>query len=143
MAIMETRPGRGNGRRRIMVYRLLADGLVVIHFAFVALVILGGLLALRWPRVAWIQVPAALWGGLIELGGWVCPLTPLEVRFRVLGGEAGYEGGFVDHYLIPILYPRGLTRELQIGLGIAVIVLNLVIYAVVWRRHRRRAAGSS
>lgn len=134
-------PGAGAATEEVdLVYRLLADAVVVSHFAFVVFVILGGLLALRWPKSAWIHVPAALWGGVIELAGWVCPLTPLEVRLRILGGQAGYEGGFVEHYLIPILYPRELTRDLQMGLGVAVILLNLTVYMVVWRRWRGRSS---
>lgn len=131
---MEPRPDRGKPWEADLVYRLLADAVLVSHLAFVAFVVVGGLLVLRWPWVAWIHVPAAVWGGVVELAGWVCPLTPLEVRLRVLGGQAGYEGGFVDHYLMPILYPRELTRELQVGIGVAVILLNLVIYAIVLRR---------
>lgn len=122
------------------MYRLLADLLVVVHLAFVLFVVCGGLLALRWPRVAWLHLPAAAWGAAIELAGWVCPLTPLEVRFRRLGGGAGYEGGFVENYLLPVLYPRGLTREVQIALAVLVVVVNLVVYGVVlWRR--RKAAS--
>ena len=114
--------------------------MVLVHFAFVAFVVLGGLLALRWPRAAWVHLPAAAWGAWIEFAGWICPLTPLEVRLRRLGGEAGYAGGFVEHYILPVLYPAGLTREVQIGLGVFVLVLNVVVYWVVWRRRRLRAA---
>lgn len=108
----------------------------MVHFAFVAFVVAGGLLALRWPRVAWIHVPAAVWGILIEWAGWICPLTPLENRLRRLGGEAGYPGGFVEHYVLPVLYPSGLTREVQLTLGALVLVLNVGIYAVILRRRR-------
>ena len=120
-----------------MIYRVLADLVVVTHLAFVAFVILGGLMALRWPRVAWIHLPAAGWGALVELAGWICPLTPLENHLRRLGGQTGYGGGFVEHYLIPVLYPVGLTREIQVGLGIFVIALNLAVYGIVWRRRQR------
>lgn len=114
--------------------------MVLIHFAFVAFVVLGGFLVLRWPRIAWIHLPAAAWGAWIEFAGWICPLTPLEVRLRRLGGEAGYPGGFVEHYILPVLYPAGLTREVQIGLGLLVLVLNVVVYSVVWRRRSPGAA---
>ena len=119
-----------------MLYRLLADLVVILHLGFVLFVVLGGLLALRWPRAAWLHLPAALWGAGIEFLQGICPLTPLENHLRRLGGEAGYSGGFVEHYLLPVLYPVGLGRGLQIGLGIAVVALNAVIYAIVWRRRR-------
>jgi hypothetical protein len=112
-----------------MQYRLLADLLVFLHFAFVGFVVFGGLLVTRRPRLAWIHVPCVLWGALIELAGWVCPLTPIENRFRGLGGEAGYAGGFVEHYLLPMLYPQGLTRTDQVLLGILVLGLNGAVYA--------------
>ena len=120
-----------------VLYLVFADILVVLHLAFVAFVVLGGLLAFRWPRAPWVHLPAALWGFLIEVFGWICPLTPLEVRLRRLGGEAGYEGGFVEHYLLPVLYPSELTRGHQLILGALVVVVNVGIYGV-WLRWRRR-----
>lgn len=126
-----------------MLYRALADAVVVLHVAFVLFVVLGGLAALRWPRAAWLHLPAALWGAGIEFAGGICPLTPVENRLRSLGGEAGYEGGFVEHYLLPVLYPSGLTREVQVALGIAVLAVNVAVYATVVRRARRRRAQMS
>ncbi len=120
-----------------MPYRWLADVAVAAHFAFIVFVALGGLAAIRWPRLVWLHVPAALWGAAIELVGGICPLTPLENRWRRLAGEAGYEGGFIDHYLVPVIYPEGLTRPIQIALGLAVLAVNAAAYLVVWRRHRR------
>jgi len=120
------------------MYRLLADAVVVVHLAFVAFVVAGGLLVVRWKRVAWIHLPAAAWGAWIEFAGWICPLTPLENRLRALAGEGEYATGFVEHYLLPVLYPTGLTRTAQIVLGAAVIVLNACFYTWAWRRHRHR-----
>ena len=119
-----------------MVFRGLADLVLLVHLAFVVFVALGGLLVLRWPRLAWVHVPVALYGALIEFVGFICPLTPLENAFRRRGGEAGYEGGFVEHYITAVLYPSGLTREFQIAVGTGVLVLNAVIYAIVLRRRR-------
>src|SRR5512144_911769 len=102
-----------------MLYQRLADLVVVIHFAFVLFVVLGAFLVLRWPRLAWVHLPAAVWGVLIEYAGWICPLTPLEHWLRRAAGESGYEGGFVEHYIIPVLYPLGLTRMTQWVLGTA------------------------
>jgi hypothetical protein len=119
-----------------MIYGLLADLVLGAHVAFVAFVVAGGLLVLRWPRAAWAHLPCALWGAWVEVAGWICPLTPLEVDLRGRAGEAGYPGGFLEHYVTPLLYPAGLTREIQIGLGIAVVVVNVVVYAWVWRRWR-------
>lgn len=124
-----------------MLFRILADIVVLLHLAFVAFVVLGGLLALRNLRWAWVHIPVAVYGALIELVGWVCPLTPLEIRLRAMGGEAGYSGGFVEHYILPILYPADLTRGLQIVLGVLVVAVNLLVYSwAVWRR--RRAGGN-
>ncbi|HWM89608.1 MAG TPA: DUF2784 domain-containing protein [Thermoanaerobaculia bacterium] len=120
-----------------MLYRVLADAVVVLHLLFVLFVVLGGLFALRWPRASWYHLPAAIWGAGIEFVGGICPLTPLENRLRRLGGEGGYAGGFVEHYVIPVLYPEALTRDTQYLLGGIVIVLNVAIYAVVFRRWRR------
>jgi hypothetical protein len=125
-----------------MLYRLLADLVVLVHCGFVLFVVLGGLLALRWPRAAWVHLPAALWGAGIEFAAGICPLTPLENHFRRLGGEGGYSGGFVEHYVLPVLYPGGLTRGVQLALGMFVLLLNVVVYAIVWRRRSRRSAAS-
>lgn len=121
-----------------MIYGLLADLTVAVHLAFAVFVVLGGLLVLRRGRLAWVHVPAAAWGVLIEFAGWVCPLTPLENWLRARAGRSGYEGGFVEHYLLPLLYPADLTREFQIALGGFVLAVNAVIYAVVIRRRARR-----
>jgi hypothetical protein len=121
-----------------VLFSALADLVLVAHFAFVLFVVLGGVIALRWPRVAYAHIPVALYGAAIEFSGFVCPLTPLEVGLRRRGGEAGYEGGFVEHYITAALYPSGLTRELQVGLGIAVVVINAAVYAI-WLRRRRIA----
>lgn len=117
-------------------YGLLADAVVVLHLGFVLFVVGGGFLVLRWPKAAWIHVPAAAWGAAIELWGWVCPLTPLENWLRVQAGEVGYGGSFVEEYLLPVLYPGGLTREIQIALGIFVIVVNGAVYLRLWLRSR-------
>jgi hypothetical protein len=120
-----------------MVFRLLADAVVVLHLAFVGFVVLGGLLVLRRPRVAWVHLPAAAWGAWIEFAGWICPLTPLENWLRVRGGGAAYTSDFVGEYLLPILYPAALSRELQWTLGGAVLLINLFIYGVVLFRTAR------
>jgi hypothetical protein len=119
------------------LYRLLADAIVVCHFAFIVFVFGGGFLALRRPKVAWLHVPAAVWGALIEFEGWICPLTPLENRFRELAGEAAYRGDFVARYLLPVIYPEHLTPVFQRVLGAAVIAINAVAYALVVARSRR------
>ena len=120
-----------------MIYSSLADLVLVVHLAFVLFVVLGGLLVLRWQWVAVLHVPAAIWGILIEFAGWICPLTPLENTFRRLGGEAGYAGGFIDHYIQPVLYPSGLTRGTQIVLGSLALLVNLVAYGLLVARRRR------
>jgi Protein of Unknown function (DUF2784) len=121
-----------------MLYRLLADLVVVLHVGFVLFVVLGGLFALRRPRAAWFHLPAAIWGAGIEFVQGICPLTPLENHLRKLGGESGYAGGFVEHYVLPVLYPAGLTRGVQLAIGIFVVAFNLVVYAAVWRRRKRQ-----
>jgi len=120
-----------------LIYRALADLVLVVHLTFVLFVVLGGLLVLRWPAAAWLHVPAAVWGVLIEYTGWICPLTPLENSLRMRGGEAGYSGGFIEHYIQPLLYPTGLTRSTQVVLGSLVLVLNLVAYGIAVSRMRR------
>jgi len=120
-----------------MLYAMLADGVVVLHAAFVAAAVAGGLAVLRWPVLAWIHVPILLWAGAVELFGWVCPLTPLEQALRRAAGEAGYAGGFLDQYLWPLLYPPGLTRTHQVILGALLLTINAGIYGVLRRRLRR------
>ena len=120
-----------------MLYRLLADATVVLHLGFVLFVIGGGLLVWRYPRLAWLHVPAVLWGAFIEFAGWICPLTPLENWLREQGGQHVYATSFVEHYLMPVLYPRSLTREVQWALGGLVIVINVACYVLILRRPRR------
>jgi hypothetical protein len=120
--------------------RLLADLVVLVHAAFIAFALAGGLLVLRHRSLAWLHVPAAGWAALIEFSHGICPLTPLENDLRRAAGGAGYPGGFVEHYLIPLIYPAGLTSRLQLALGVAVVALNVAVYAAVWRRWRRDAA---
>lgn len=120
-----------------MLYRALADLTALIHLGFVFFVVLGGLLVLRRPRWAWLHLPAVVWGIAIEWGGWICPLTPLENRLRALGSQAGYPGGFVEHYLLPVLYPGGLTRSMQLLLGAFVLVVNAAVYGALVARRRR------
>jgi hypothetical protein len=125
-----------------MPYRLLADLVLILHAAFVAFVMLGALAVLRWPRMAWVHLPVALWGAGIEFAGGICPLTPLENHWRRLAGEQGYPGGFVEHYVIAVLYPEGLTRQVQFVLGALVLLVNVTIYAWVLRRRSGLAARS-
>jgi len=120
-----------------MIYRALADLVLLLHLAFVLFVILGGLLVLRRPVIAWLHLPCAAWGVLIEFAGWICPLTPLEVSLRMRGGEAGYAGGFIAHYVTALLYPAGLTRGVQVVLGAFALLLNLTIYSWIVARRRR------
>ncbi|HSW31208.1 MAG TPA: DUF2784 domain-containing protein [Longimicrobiales bacterium] len=120
-----------------MILSLLADLVLAFHAAFVGFVVLGGLLTLRWPRAAWVHVPCALWGSWVVIAGWICPLTPLEVSLRRGAGEVGYGGGFLEHYVQLALYPPGLTRPVQVVLGLAAVAFNVAVYAWAWRRRRR------
>jgi hypothetical protein len=124
-----------------MLFQRLADLVLLLHLAFVAFVLLGGLLVLRWPKVAWAHLPAVAWGVFIEYADILCPLTPLEVVLRQHGGQPGYGGSFIAHYLTPVLYPEGLTRTAQLGLGTLALLLNGAIY--FWARARRRRTTSS
>ncbi|MFL5564950.1 MAG: DUF2784 domain-containing protein [Gemmatimonadaceae bacterium] len=121
-----------------MIYRILADLVLVLHLAFVIFVVAGARLVIHRPRVAWLHLPAVVWGVLIEYAGWICPLTPLENSLRMRGGEAGYSGGFIEHYLLATLYPTGLTRTTQVALGTAVLILNLVVYGTLLKTMRKR-----
>jgi hypothetical protein len=120
-----------------MVHRLLADAVLLLHLAFVAFAVLGGLAAFRWRWLPWLHLPVLAWAATVEFTGWICPLTPLENTLRIAGGEAGYAGGFVEHYIVPLLYPAALTRKLQWTLGTALVVFNLAVYLLLWQRHRR------
>lgn len=120
------------------MYSALADAVLILHFAFILFVALGGLLVLRWPLVAWGHIPCAVWGVAIEFGGWICPLTPIENRLRGLAGESTYHGDFIARYLTPVIYPEGMPREVQVTLGLAALVFNLAVYVLVWRRGRPR-----
>jgi hypothetical protein len=126
-----------------MSARLAADLLVLVHLAFVVFVVAGGFLAIRRPRIAWLHVPAALWGAWAELTATICPLTPLENALRRRAGQAGYEGGFVEHYLIPLLYPDGLSAAHQRWIGVLVVAVNLVAYAIAIRRARSRRGAAA
>jgi len=128
-----------------MAYRLLADAILFLHLAFVAFVLLGGFLALRWRRSIWVHGPAVLWAVVVEWAGWVCPLTPLENWLRLKGHARGYAGSFVEHYVVSVLYPEALTPAIQVVLGGLAIVVNLLVYgyALRVRRRRVRAPGSS
>ena len=117
-----------------MLYRLLADWLVLVHLAFIVFVVAGGLLILWRPWLRWIHLPAAAWGALIEFTGWICPLTPWEQALRSRAGQVGYPGGFIEYYLLPVLYPQGLTSIVQTTLGFLVIGVNVAIYVFVGRR---------
>ena len=116
-----------------------ADLIVLIHFCFILFVIFGGLLVLKWRKIIWLHLPAAVWGTLIEFFGWICPLTVLENQFRLDNNGGAYTTGFIEHYIIPLIYPEGLTPEIQIILGIAVIVVNLFIYTLVVKKWVRQA----
>ncbi|HEV7784247.1 MAG TPA: DUF2784 domain-containing protein [Thermoanaerobaculia bacterium] len=126
-----------------MIYRILTDLLVAFHLGFVFFVCLGGLFVLRWPRMIWLHLPAAIWGAIVEWTQTVCPLTTLENHLRHLRGQAGYINGFIEYHITRVLYPDGLTKSMQIALGVFVVLLNAGGYVVVfWLRRRRPRAGS-
>jgi len=119
-----------------MLYRVLADMVVMTHFAFILFAVLGGFLVLKWKRWAWLHVPAVVWAALISFAGWICPLTPLEIWLRERGGAIAYRSGFIEHYILPVVYPDAnfLTRRTQVVLGLLLLGLNLCIYGLVLRR---------
>jgi hypothetical protein len=121
-----------------MTWRLAADAVLVLHFAFIAFALLGGLLALRWRWMPLLHLPAAAWGAFVELSGRTCPLTWIENDLRRLAGEAGHARSFVETHLLGVIYPEGLTREVQLGLAGIVVFVNAAIYALVWRSRRQR-----
>jgi hypothetical protein len=128
----------------MMLKSFAADILVLFHLLFILFVMFGGLFVLKWPKAAWLHIPAAAWGALIEFCGWICPLTPLENSLRRAGGGSQYTEGFIDKYIMPVIYPPGLTREMQWILGAAVVVVNLFVYGI-WavRLSRRRKLESN
>jgi len=126
-----------------MLYDVFSDLVVILHLAFVVFVLVGGLLVLRWRRLAWLHLPAVAWGAVVEFGGWICPLTPLEIWLRMQGGESGYSSDFIEHYILPLLYPADLTREIQIALGAVVLAVNLALYCWVWRCALRTTSKGS
>ena len=117
-----------------MFHQRLADVVLLTHVGFVVFVVFGGVAVLRWPRLAWVHLPAVVWGVLIEFAGWICPLTPLENALRQEGGQGAYAGGFIDHYVAGALYPAGLTRGVQVALGAVALLVNVPVY---WRLARR------
>jgi len=119
-------------------YQLLADMVLLAHLVFIVFALLGGLLLLRWPRLIWLHIPAMMWTVFIEVTSWVCPLTPLENYFRELAGGNVYQGDFVARYLLPLLYPAGLTPAIQLLLAGMVIVFNAIIYTVIIRLRKRK-----
>jgi hypothetical protein len=118
-----------------MGYRILADAVLIVHFGFVLFVLFGGLCALRWRRIIWLHLPAVSWAAATEFFGWICPLTPWENWLRAKGGETAYQGDFIAHYIVPLLYPEALSRNLQIVLGIIVLIINVLVY---WRFFSRK-----
>ena len=127
-----------------MVYRWLADAVLLAHLAFIAFAAFGALAVWRWPRLAWLHLPTLAWAAYVVMAGEICPLTPLENALRRAGGEAGYRQSFIEHYLLPLIYPEAVQGEmgrgLQVALGVGLLVLNVALYALAFRR-RSRAAG--
>lgn len=124
-----------------MLWRLAADALVLVHLAFILFVMLGGLLVWRWPRLCWLHLPAVAWGIVVEALHLTCPLTPWENQLRRAAGDAGYTGSFVEHYLLPVIYPAGLTPQIQLVLATLVVLVNASVYGVLlwrWCKHSRR-----
>ncbi|WP_436105835.1 DUF2784 domain-containing protein [Massilia sp. LjRoot122] len=124
-----------------MIYRFLADAVLLLHLGFILFVVFGALLVARRPRLLPLHLAAAAWGFAIEVLGAICPLTHVENRMRLLAGDAGYSGGFIDHYLLPLVYPGAMTRSLQIALAAGVLLINAGLY--VWIVRRRRVAGTA
>lgn len=126
-----------------MFYLIAANLLVILHLGFVCFLILGGFLVLKWKRTLYLHIPAAVWGALIEFQGWMCPLTSLEQQLRKMGYQSGYSGGFIEHYILPLLYPSFLTSDIQVVLGTFVIIINILIYGWVIMQLIRRKKGIS
>ena len=121
-----------------MLYRVAADGVLALHLAFVLFALLGGFLVLRRVGLAWLHLPAVAWAAFVEFSGRICPLTPLEGALRQAAGDAGYAGDFLEHYLLAMIYPEGLTHDVQIILGVTVVIVNVAIYTLILRRSSLR-----
>ena len=121
------------------MYAFLADGVVVLHLLFILFVVSGGFFALKWRKIVYLHIPAVVWGVYIEFSGKICPLTPLENRFRLKSGQIGYEGDFIERYIIPVIYPINLTREMQITLGIVALLINVLAYGLLMYRLKKNA----
>ncbi len=121
-----------------MTDAIIADLIMILHFAFIVFVVVGGFAVVRWSWIVFLHLPAVVWGVLIELLNWTCPLTPLEASYRYAAGQAGYSGGFVEHYLMPLIYPSGLTRSVQFAIAAVVLGINAYVYTLVIYRYRSR-----
>jgi len=126
-----------------MLWKWLADLVMTLHFAFIVFVVIGGVLAFFWRRTAWVHIPVALWGAVVNLAGWTCPLTPLEQWLRRRAGQEGYDGGFVEHYLAPIIYPDAMSRDIALAVGVGALAWNATVYGLAFwlRRQRGRRDG--
>jgi hypothetical protein len=122
-----------------MAAGLTADAILLIHFAWIGFAIFGALAIFRWRWLIWVHPPVLAWSTLVMLAGWLCPLTPLELYFRELAGEQGFDGGFIEHYIASLIYPAGLTRGVQIGLGLALAGFNALVYAALFQYRRRKS----
>ncbi|WP_223451788.1 MULTISPECIES: DUF2784 domain-containing protein [unclassified Pseudomonas] len=125
-----------------MLYRIAADGLVLFHLLFILFVLFGGLLVLKWRHLAWWHLPAATWGVAVEVFHLTCPLTQWENLMRSAAGQTGYGGGFIEHYVWPVIYPAGLTPSIQLGLGGVVLVINVLVYVRVFRQRKSRRTST-
>lgn len=117
-----------------MIHLILANSILIVHFAFILFVVFGGLLVFYKKWILWLHIPAIFWAVLMEFFGWICPLTPMENHFRIMAGQSGYNQGFIQHYLLKVIYPDGLTRQAQVLLGLGVLILNLLVYAVFLKK---------
>ena len=125
-----------------MLYAVAAEAVLLLHAAFILFAVGGGVLVLRWRWLLWLHLPAAGWAAVVVIAGWVCPLTPIEQMLRGLAGQDGYGDSFIEHYLVLLIYPPGLTRPLQVLLGLLVVAVNVAVYLGVWRNGRRSSESS-
>ena len=126
-----------------VLYQVAADFVIFLHLAFIVFVLAGGLLVFKWRWVVWLHIPAALWGSMIVIVGWICPLTPIENMLRQAGGLKAYSNSFIEQYLIPVIYPQGLSREIFIVMGMVVIAINVIIYTILFIKRKKKADTKS